>query len=115
MLFWAQTFPLLFFYFIDPPWKLNLGPCRQIPVVHFPAYIHRDLQTHVSNVMVKEESESDVAQSCPTLCDPVICSPQAPPSMGFLRQEYWNGLPFPSLGDLPNPGIEPWPPTLHVV
>ena len=28
-------------------------------------------------------------------------------SMGFYRQEYWNGLPFPSPGDLPNPGIEP--------
>ena len=32
---------------------------------------------------------------------------QAPLSMGFSRQEYWIGLPFPSLGDLPNPGIEP--------
>ena len=32
---------------------------------------------------------------------------QAPLSMGFSRQEYWSGLPFPSLGDLPNPEIEP--------
>ena len=32
---------------------------------------------------------------------------QAPPSMGFSRQEYWSGLPFPSPRDLPNPGIEP--------
>ena len=32
---------------------------------------------------------------------------QGPPSMGFSRQEYWSGLPCPSLGDLPNPGIEP--------
>ena len=32
---------------------------------------------------------------------------QAPPSMGFPREEYWDGLPFPSLGDLPDPGIEP--------
>ena len=32
---------------------------------------------------------------------------QAPLSMGFSRQEYWSGLPFPSLGDLPNPGIKP--------
>ena len=32
---------------------------------------------------------------------------QAPPSMGFSRQEYWSGLPFPSPGDLPNPWIEP--------
>ena len=35
-------------------------------------------------------------QSCPTLCDPMDCSPQAPLSMGFSRQEYWSGLPFPS-------------------
>ena len=32
---------------------------------------------------------------------------QSPPSMGFSRQEYWSGLPFPSPEDLPNPGIEP--------
>ena len=32
---------------------------------------------------------------------------QASPSMGFFRQEYWSGLPFPSPGDLPDPGIEP--------
>ena len=30
--------------------------------------------------------------------------------MGFSRQGYWSGLPFPSPGDLPNPGIEPWSP-----
>ena len=38
---------------------------------------------------------------------------QAPLSMGFSRQEYWNGLPFPSPGDLPNPGIEPGSPALQ--
>ena len=37
---------------------------------------------------------------------------QVSPSMGFSRQEYWSGLPFPSLGDLPDPGIEPGSPTL---
>ena len=37
---------------------------------------------------------------------------QAPLSMGFLRQEYWSGLPFPSPGDLPNPGIEHMSPAL---
>ena len=34
---------------------------------------------------------------------------QAPLSMGFPRQEYWSGLPFPSPGNLPNPGIKPYP------
>ena len=38
---------------------------------------------------------------------------QAPPSMGFSRQEYWSGLPFPSPGDLPDPGIKPRSPTLQ--
>ena len=36
-----------------------------------------------------------------------------PPPMRFSRQEYWSGLPFPSPGDLPNPGIEPRSPTLQ--
>ena len=38
---------------------------------------------------------------------------QASPSMGFSRQEYWSGLPFPSPGDLPDPGIEPRSPTMR--
>ena len=38
---------------------------------------------------------------------------QIPLSMGFSRQEYWSGLPFPSPGDLPNPGIEPRSPALQ--
>ena len=60
------------------------------------------------------ESESEVTQSCPTLCNAVDCSsPQAPLSMGFSRQEYWSGLPFPSPGDLSNPGIEPRSPALQ--
>ena len=35
-------------------------------------------------------------QSCPTLCDPIDGSHQAPPSLGFSRQEHWSGLPFSS-------------------
>ena len=38
---------------------------------------------------------------------------QAPLSMGFSRQEYWSGSPFPSPGDFPNPGIEPGSPALQ--
>ena len=51
--------------------------------------------------------KSEVAQSCPTLRDPMDCSPQAPLSMGFSRQEYWSGLPFPSPLDLPDQGLNP--------
>ena len=42
-----------------------------------------------------------------------IVAYQAPLSMEFSRQECWSGLPFPSLGDLPDPGIEPGSPTLQ--
>ena len=46
------------------------------------------------------------------LCDPWTVAYQAPPSTGFSWQQYWSGLPFPSPGDLPNPGIEPASPAL---
>ena len=44
---------------------------------------------------------------------PCTVTYRAPWSMGFSRQEYWSGLPFPSPGDLPNPGIEPGSPALQ--
>ena len=44
---------------------------------------------------------------------PWIVTYQAPPSMGFSRQEYWSGLPFPSPGDLPDPETEPRSPALQ--
>ena len=50
-------------------------------------------------------------QSCPALFGSKILCPgdpgQDPLSMRFPRQEYWNGLPFPSPGDLPDPGVKP--------
>ena len=48
----------------------------------------------------------------PTLCNPPDCSCQAPLSMEFSRQKYWSGLPFPSPGDLPDPGTGPVSPAL---
>ena len=57
--------------------------------------------------------ESEVAQLCPTLCNPWTVAHQAPPSVGFSRQEYWSGLPFTSPGDLPDPGIKPGFPALQ--
>ena len=65
-----------------------------------------------SNYGGGNEDKSEVAQSCPTLYDPIDCSLLAPLSMGFSRQEYWSGLPFPSPEDLPDPGIEPGSPAL---
>ena len=45
------------------------------------------------------KSEREVTQSCPTLSDPMDYSPPGPPSMGFSRQEYWSGMPLPSLNN----------------
>ena len=48
-----------------------------------------------------------VVQSCLTICDPMDCSPPVSSVIGFSRQEYWSGLPFPSSGDLRDPSTEP--------
>ena len=53
-----------------------------------------------------------VAKSYPTLVQPHELKPTRLLSMGFPRQEYWSELPFPSPGDLPNPGIKPAFPAL---
>ena len=59
-------------------------------------------------IFPQSESESEVTQLCPTLRPHgLTIAYQVPPFMGFSRQEYWSGLPFPSPGDLPDPGIEP--------
>ena len=63
------------------------------------------------------QSDGDlVAKSCLTLGTPWTVACQAPLSMGFSRQEYWSGLPFPSPGDLPDHESEPSnrSPALHV-
>ena len=56
-----------------------------------------------------QEQKVKVAQSCPTLCNPLDYTQ----SMEFSRPEYWSRQPFPSPGDLPNPGIEPRSPILQ--
>ena len=61
------------------------------------------------NILVKVKSLSHVR----LFATPWTVAHHAPPSMGFSRQEYWSGLPFPSPGDLPNPGIEPGSPALE--
>ena len=56
-----------------------------------------------------------VTESCSSLCNTWTVAYQAPLSIEFFRQEYWSGLPFPSPGDLPNPGIKPRSRALLVV
>ena len=54
-----------------------------------------------------------VIKLCPTLRTPWTVIFQAPLSMGFSRQEYWSGVPFPSPRDLPDPGKETGSPALQ--
>ena len=54
-----------------------------------------------------------VTQLCPAPCDPWTIAHQPPLFTEFSRQEYWSGLPFPSPGDLPDPGIEAGSPALQ--
>ena len=54
-----------------------------------------------------------VTKSCPTLVTPWTVACQAPLSMGLSSQDYWSGVPFPSPGDPPNPGLKPGSPTLQ--
>ena len=62
---------------------------------------------HISPCMASEVNSLSRARLFAT---PWTVARQAPLSTGFSRQEYWSGLPFPSTGDLPNPGIEPMSP-----
>ena len=57
--------------------------------------------------------KNEVSQLCLMLCDLVDCSLPGSSVHGIFQQEYWSGLPFPSLGDLPNPGIESGSPALQ--
>ena len=72
---------------------------------------HQSRQTNAYDVAEGASRECRVCakslQSCSTLATPWTVACQAPLSLGFSRQQYWSGLPFPSPGDLPDPGIEP--------
>ena len=61
-----------------------------------------DCQQKVYRLMVQVKLLSRVL----IFATPWTVAYQAPPSMGFSRQEYWSGLPFPPPGDIPDPGIE---------
>ena len=62
---------------------------------------------------MRKDRSSLVIKLCLTLATPWTVACQVPLSMGFSGQEYWSGLPFPSSGDLPDPGIEPRSPALQ--
>ena len=60
-----------------------------------------------------QEHKSEVAQSCPTLCDPVGCSVPGSSVHGILQARVLEWVAISFSGDLPDPGIEPWSPALQ--
>ena len=74
----------------------------------FPIYKDENCTGVIFFLSLFEEKVKVKLLSHVQLCDPRTVACQAPPTMGFSRQGYWSALPFPSPGDLPNPGIEPW-------
>ena len=68
---------------------------------------------HIYNGILKSEKKVKLLSHVRLFVTPWTAAYQAPLSMGFSRQEYWRVLPFPSPGDLPNPGIKPRSPALE--
>jgi len=92
--------------------KLDLEKAEESEVKLQHLLGHRKSKRVPEKYLKESESESEVTQSCPTLCDPMDCSLPGSSVHGFSRQQYWSGLPFPSPGDLLNPGIKPRSPAL---
>ena len=92
-----------------------LSQGTKIPQVMRLSQEKKKKETEILNnvIILLKESESEVAQLIRLFASPWTVTHQASPSMEFSRHEYWSGLPFPSPGDLPNPGIEAGSPALQ--
>ena len=71
------------------------------------------LQIHYKTSVCERKWTCSLLSCARLFANPWIVANQTPRSMEFSRQKYWNGLPFPSPGDLPNPGIKPKSPALR--
>ena len=103
--------------------SLSHWTARETPVVDFYCVLPvcTELSRNILHLSSPQTVKADgirsmcwclVSKSCLTLCNPVDWAQQAPLSVGFSRQEYWSGLPFPPPGDLPDSGIEAVSPAL---
>ena len=78
-----------------------------------PLKVNRNVLKEILLGLGKQRVKVKLLSCVQLFATPWTVAYQAPLSMGFSRQECWSGLPFPSPGDLPNPGIEPGSPTLQ--
>ena len=100
--FLRLPFPYGFFSLSLFSFRLMSGTCSSSVTSY--NLLHSLLMSHVSTHICTYGGGGLVTKSCLTLSTPCSVAYQDPPSLGFPRQEYWSGLPFPSPGDLPNPG-----------
>ena len=89
-----------------PQYSDEGGPCPQQPQVE--DGVRKD------SVLCRESVKVLVAQSCPTLCDSMDCSPPDSSVHGILQARILQRVAIPSPGDLPNPGVKPWSFALQV-
>ena len=110
-----STLYFLIPYHWDPiPFPLPTGNHWFVPCYDFVAISFVVFTCYFLHSIYKWWKESVKSLSRVQLfATPGTIAHKVPLSMGFSRQEYWNGLPFPSSGDLPDPGIEPASPALH--
>ena len=111
MLLWTweciYIFEMLISFPLDTYWEVGLQDPKTIPFfIFWGSFILFSIME--APVYIPSNSCSVMSDSA----TPWTVAYQASLSMGFFRQEYWSGLPFPSPGDLPDPGIKPKSPAL---
>ena len=98
-------------------WATREDQRKKSHYVMIKEFIHQKnkafIYIYASNIGAPKYTKVLIAQSCPTLWTSRIVARQALLSMELPRQEYWSGLPLPSPGDLPGPGIESGSPALQ--
>ena len=93
--------------------KLKLNDLHFLRIMFYKNSILNIHENFIICLKVKSKVKVKLLSRVQLFSTPWTVAYQAPLSMGFSRQRYWSGLPFPSPGDLPNPGIEPGSPALQ--
>ena len=88
-------------------WNAHHWPSKVVPEGATLRHVY-GLRTALESSLLDTGWNEVLVAQCPAPCDPWTVARQAPLSMGFSRQEYWSGLPFPTPGDLPlTQGLKP--------
>ena len=119
--FWELTELRLVSHFFGPQYAILQNGLKLLPrdaimiPKDYPCQRDRAMSSIYRNMLWVKVKWSEVKSLSHVrlFATPWTVAHQASPSMGFSRQEYWSGLPFPSPGDLPDPGIEPRSPALQ--